>query len=87
MKLLIKEYITNILRKRITTQSKNLETDDKKEIVNSMYMTKRAKRKANVLLIDDLYQTGVTLTAAVKVLRTDPNINNIHVLTLTKTKG
>lgn len=40
-----------------------------------------------VLLLDDLYQTGSTLTAATRVLRKDLNARRIVALTLTKTRG
>lgn len=40
----------------------------------------------NVLLIDDLYQSGMTINESVKTLREDSNINDIYILTMTKTR-
>lgn len=47
---------------------------------------KRFTSEVNILVIDDLYQTGITLNESFKVLKTDSNIKDIYVLTLTKTR-
>ena len=53
----------------------------------TIYQNKHAKRRHSVLLVDDLYKTGATLTECVRVLRGDPLIDKIFVLTITKTKN
>lgn len=50
-------------------------------------MNKSSKRKVNILVVDDLYESGTTLNEICRVLKRDQNINNIYVLTMTKTKG
>jgi len=45
-----------------------------------------AKKPHTALLIDDLYCTGNTITECVSALRTDPLLNKIYVLIMTKTR-
>ena len=42
------------------------------------------KKDTNVLFIDDLYGEGKTLTEMTKLIKTDPNIKKVFVLTITK---
>ena len=80
-------YSDNILVKRSGLQLKNLTAEEKKEVGNFIEKTKPAKRKHSVLLLDDLYQTGTTLSFCVERLREDPLVEKIYVLTITKTKN
>lgn len=42
------------------------------------------KKDTNVLFMDDLYGEGKTLTEMTKLIKTDPNIKKVFVLTITK---
>jgi len=77
----------DVFEKNDLIQAKDLSTEQKEEIAKAIKKVKSAKRVLNILLIDDLFATGKTLEACVKELRKDSNINNIYILTLTKTKG
>lgn len=77
----------DFLKKNSNNQSKNLDPSQKKAISGSIESLKYFTVKVNVLLVDDLYASGVTLKESVRVLKEDKNINNIYVLTMTKTKG
>lgn len=50
-------------------------------------MIKAARTEHNVLLVDDLYQSGATLSECVKALRKDAMIKAMYVLTMTKARG
>lgn len=80
-------YNEDVLLKCSVAQSKNLTTQDKEKIGGTIAKRVMAKRNQNVLLVDDLYQSGATLSECVKELRKDQHIGNIYVLTITKTKG
>ncbi|MBL5889726.1 ComF family protein [Heyndrickxia sporothermodurans] len=81
-----KQVLFDVVKKNNPTQSKNLVTDNKNEITGSIVRTKRFPRKVNLLIIDDLYQSGKTLNETAKELKNDQNVNNIYVLTMTKTR-
>lgn len=85
--ILKKEVVYNCLKKNSNNQSKNLDSSQKVAIKGSIQRLKYFEVKVNVLLVDDLYDSGVTLNECVRVLKEDKNINNIYVLTMTKTKG
>jgi predicted amidophosphoribosyltransferase len=80
-------YFETVLQKTMSTKSKNLEGIEKQQISGSIVQTIMAKEKHSMLLIDDLFDSGITLTECVNVLRRDANIDKIYVLTVTKTKG
>lgn len=41
----------------------------------------------NVLLLDDLYRSGLTLSVATAILYEQAKVNNVYVLTMTKTRS
>jgi predicted amidophosphoribosyltransferase len=79
-------YNENVLLKSSLTQSKNLNALEKEKIESTITKMKVAKKRQNILLVDDLYQSGATLNECVKILKKDQNIAKIYVLTMTKTK-
>lgn len=80
-------YADDILLKTSTNQLKDSAPEDKlKQIEGSIQKIKMAQREHNVLLVDDLYQSGATLSECVKVLREDVMIKEIYVLTMTRTR-
>lgn len=85
-KYIEKPVYINVLVKSVSVQSKNLSVGDKEEIISSIAMKRNAMIPYNILIFDDLYETGATLNTAVKVLKKDPNIKDIYVLTLTKSR-
>lgn len=82
-----RNVIFDFLQKDDSNQSKNLSSDQKTQLKGSIQRVKRFKRKVNVLIVDDLYQSGQTLNESSHVLQSDHNINNIYVLAITKTRG
>lgn len=80
-------YRNDILENISDVEAKGLSADEKYQLVGSIVKRKMASRKHNTLLIDDLYQTGSTLEQCTSLLRQDPLINKIYVLTITKTKN
>lgn len=76
-----------VLEKTTNQQLKNISPEERRSIGQLIIKRKKANRENSVLLIDDLYDTGTTLTHCVKALREDPLVQRIGVLTITKTKG
>jgi len=76
----------DVLEKINTYQSKNLDKSDKKELSGSIVRNKRFLKVVNILVVDDLYSSGATLHETVRVLKTDENVKNVYVLTITKTR-
>lgn len=79
-------YCNDVLENISNVESKGLPADEKLKLGKTIIKRKHAKRKHSTLLIDDLYETGNTLTQCVRTLREDPLIDRIYVLTVTKTR-
>lgn len=56
-----------------------------KLIKGSIIKEKNFKKKVNILLVDDLFDSGATLNEAVDMLKRDINVADVYVLTMTKT--
>ena len=78
-------YSDCILEKTDQVQSKNM-PKDKKEISGTIIQLKPAKRKCNILLIDDFYSTGETAAECVNVLKKDILIDKVFYFSIAKTK-
>ena len=77
---------TQVLKKSKHEQLKNAETDKKTELIKgSIIKEKNFKKKVNILLVDDLFDSGATLNEAVDMLKRDINVADVYVLTMTKT--
>lgn len=77
----------DVLFKNSSVESKNLDVASKQEFISGSIIKKKTFiRKVNILLVDDLYKTGETLNEAVRVLKNDKNVEDIYVLTMTKTR-
>ena len=75
-----------LLRKSGSVPIKGIPVNERSS-QNSVFKEINAKRKCNILLIDDFYSSGVSASECVKVLREDKNIDKIFFLAVAKTKG
>ena len=78
-------YTDAVLEKITKTQSKDMDKN-KKDLSGTIIANKKAKKPHTILLVDDLYSTGKTLTECIKILRQDEYLQKIYVLTMTKTR-
>ncbi|KJF28200.1 hypothetical protein TZ02_04685 [Clostridium aceticum] len=77
---------TGVLEKTNRTECKELSSVEKNKIAGTIQLMKRFTREVNILLVDDLYQSGTTLKDATKALKKDSNVKKVYVLTMTKTR-
>jgi len=65
------------------------DAEERKQILkNSLYLSDRYDISGgNVLLIDDLYRSGATLSAATEILYEKAGVEDVFVLTMTKTRS
>lgn len=78
----------DILKKNTKQQVKGLDLVEKRRTLESSIICNgNIGGDVSVLLIDDLYESGATLTTATNVLRRKHNVESIYVLTMTKTKN
>ena len=84
----LKVFYTNELLEKINVnQAKNLSSEDKADLLSgSIKKCKSFKKKVNILIIDDLYDTGTTLNEVCTVLKKDKYVNKVFVLVMTKTR-
>jgi len=84
-------YMKNILTKTTGNPSKNMNLSEKKNLykeieINDIELFEKHVMEKNILIVDDLYQSGETLKACTNVLKNIHGIGNIYVLAMTKTK-
>jgi competence protein ComFC len=78
----------DVLKKTTKTQLKGKTKDEKMEALkDSIKLNRTPSKPMNILLVDDLYESGLTLTECTKVLYSHSNIKNVYVLTMTKNKN
>ena len=75
-------------KKKKTEQLKNISDPiEREKILKDAFGVKDLRyREKKVLLFDDLYRSGATLRAITKVLYELGRVQNVYVLTLTKTR-
>ena len=78
-------FTDKVLQKTSNEQSKNMDRNHK-ELAGTIISMKKAKRPFEILLVDDLFSTGGTITECVRMLRQDKNLQKIYILTMTKTR-
>jgi len=77
-----------VVKTKETAELKNVYNFDErlKVLKNAYAIVKRAVAGRNVLLVDDLYRSGATLSAITRALRLAGEPKEIYVLTLTMTR-
>jgi len=79
-------YLSNVLENVGSTQAKNI-PKTKRSLKGSIKTTIKATKPHTILLVDDLFDTGSTISECVSVLKEDPKLKKIYVLAMTKTMG
>jgi len=79
-------YINGVLENIGSKQVKNVPKPDR-DMKGSIVANIKATKPHTILLVDDLFDTGSTMSECVSVLRDDPKLKKIYVLALTKTMG
>jgi predicted amidophosphoribosyltransferase len=79
----------NALKKiKATPALKNVFDYQKRlEVLNNVFAVNEQLQQKNVVLFDDLYRSGATLQVITRVLYEQGKVNNVYVLTLTKTRS
>jgi len=81
------EYSDQVLYKDANSgedESQSVFTTGKRQMTGTIHKKQVEKKEYNLLLVDDFYDSGSTLTECVRILREDANINRIYVFTVTK---
>ena len=92
----ISEKISELINKKVdfgylkkikeTSQLKSIEAEyERKEILKDAFDCDLRYKDKKILLFDDLYRSGATLNEITRVLYSKGQVNNVYVLTLTKT--
>lgn len=82
-----KQLVTDAIESTNTEQIKGLDISEKYKKVKSSLVVKEDKldKKSNILILDDVFDSGFTLQAYTDTLK-ENGYNNIFIFTLTKTR-
>lgn len=80
-------YCPNVLINTSEIESKSLDLEDKHRLEGAFIQNRRATRRHCTLIVDDLVRSGTTLNQCVRALRSDPLIDKIFVLAITRTRN
>lgn len=76
-----------LIRSRCTTAQKKLGHQERRQNLSGAFrMEKRLKKRSTVLLIDDIYTTGNTVSSAAKALK-DGGAEKVYFLTISIGQG
>ncbi|MGL6023895.1 MAG: ComF family protein [Cetobacterium sp.] len=82
-----KPHCLDFFEKTSIDEIKNLSYAEREKVLkDGVKKNKKLLKKASILIVDDLYETGASLRRVTELLQQDENIQNIYVLTITKTK-
>ena len=84
-KRLKKHFSSDVLVKLSEDTIKNIQPEER-DLRNQIFMTKKAKHHADILLIDDVIETKTTANECVRVLKEDPLIDHVYYLSITRKK-
>jgi len=78
-----------LLKTKSTSQLKSInDPNERRKILTDVFKVKdKNYEEKNVLLFDDLYRSGATLSAATQALINDGHVANVYVLVITKTRS
>lgn len=82
-------YSLDFFTKNSTIEVKNMSIEEKAKLNTSDLIKKNGylqSPNSNILIIDDLYNSGFSMNLVVNLLKEDKNIGKIYILTMTKTK-
>ena len=79
-------YLDGVLDNIGSTQAKNIPKTDR-SMKGSIIATIKATKPHTILLVDDLFDTGSTISECVSVLKEDPKLKKIYIMAMTKTQG
>lgn len=84
-------YLKNFFIKSDDTYVKNLVGEEKKKVSDTIDFNGESYRvinaDSNILLIDDIYQSGSSLNSCTEKLQIIDSVNDVYVLALTKTRN
>lgn len=84
-------YLKNFFIKEDSNYVKNLNREEKSKVTDTINFNgnsyENIENNSNILLIDDIYQSGSSLNSCTKKLLSINSVDDVYVLALTKTRN